>query len=187
MKFLSKALKRSVWVFITVFFAILLCITIVGGQIMKDNASSVNGFLKLNPYVKVNTDDKNAEYFKSDYLNADGTYDDVSMRKNSLEVAEKVASEGTTLLWNDNKALPLKENDKVSLFGIASVNYATGSSGGSGGVAAQIDKNFKQTLETPVSEGGAGLSVNDKLWNFYSANAFPNKIRRLENGERVCR
>lgn len=173
MKFLSKALKRSVWVFITVFFAILLCITIVGGQIMKENASSVNGFLKLNPYVKVNTDDENAEYFKSDYLNADGTYDDVSMRKNSLEVAEKVASEGTTLLWNDNKALPLKENDKVSLFGIASVNYATGSSGGSGGVAAQIDKNFKQTLETPVSEGGAGLSVNDKLWNFYSANAFP--------------
>lgn len=39
---------------------------------------------------------------------------------------------------------------------------------------ATIDKDFKQTLETPTSEGGAGFEINNKLWNFYKNNAFPN-------------
>lgn len=133
---------------------------------MKDNASSINGTLKINPYVIENNGDENTEYFSSDFKNEDGSLNDVAMRQNSLDVGEQVASEGMAVLFNKNNALPLNEGSKVSLFGIGSVNFATGSSGGSGGVAATIDKDFKQTLETSTSEGGAGFEVNNKLWDF---------------------
>lgn len=171
---LNNVLKRSVWSFVSIFFAIAFTTSMVGGRIMKDNASSINGTLKINPYVIENNGDENTEYFSSDFKNEDGSLNDVAMRQNSLDVGEQVASEGMAVLFNKNNALPLNEGSKVSLFGIGSVNFATGSSGGSGGVAATIDKDFKQTLETSTSEGGAGFEVNNKLWDFYKNNAYPN-------------
>ena len=60
---LNNVLKRSVWSFVSVFFVIAFTTSMVGGQIMKDNASSINGTLKINPYVIENNGDENTEFF----------------------------------------------------------------------------------------------------------------------------
>ena len=110
---LNNVLKRSVWSFVSVFFVIAFTTSMVGGQIMKDNASSINGTLKINPYVIENNGDENTEYFSSDFKNEDGSLNDVAMRQNSLDIGEQVASEGMAVLFNKNNALPLIEGSKL--------------------------------------------------------------------------
>lgn len=102
--------------------------------------------------------DKNsdAEYYTSDYKNAEELYDTTSA------LAEDIAEEGVTLLKNDNQALPLDSKDTVSLFGTASTNLVCGGSG-SGAGSVELNVDLKTACER------AGLKVNEDLWDFYES------------------
>lgn len=174
MKFLKGLCKRSVWCVLTGFFAIMLAVVIVGGNIAGTYSSSINGLLGINPYEVVGSEE-NATYFESDYLKTDAegnaVYDDRAMREASMQIAENVASDGSVLLWNNEvggqNTLPLAEGSRISLFGIGSVNYKI-SGGGSGEISSSPGNNLKAELERTTAEGGPGFKVNGTLFNAYS-------------------
>lgn len=167
-----KVMKRSVWLLLTNFFSIWFVIATVGGGLANNYSSTINAMLGINPYEQVNTGNSNPIYFPSDYLKINGTYDDEAMRNASMDVAERAASEGIVLLWNNEvegeKALPLKENSRISLFGIGSVDYKY-SGGGSGEIKSAPKRNIKAELEETTANGGPGFKVNGTLFNAYSS------------------
>lgn len=176
--------KRSVWSVIVGFFAILTAVVYIGGSVAMDYQGSINVALGIVDYEIVGSDDSDSEYFKSDYVqkNSDGSvkyttdsngykhqvYDDEAMRENSRKIGRQVVAEGSVLLWNNDNALPLAEGSKVSLFGIGSVEYSY-MCGSTGFLGTVPERNFLEELEVPVSEGGAGFDINDKLFNFYQS------------------
>lgn len=80
------------------------------------------------------------------------------------EAAKKTAAEGFVLLKNDNEALPLSGNNKITLFGVSSAEILYGG-GGSGAVDTKTAPTLKQALET------AGFEVNPAMWDFYTTGA----------------
>ena len=97
------------------------------------------------------------EYYKSDFNSASELY-----AYEEKKVAE-IAEEGITLFEN-NGILPLDVGTKVSIFSHSSVDLVSGGSG-SGSGSFELTKDLKEGLE------GAGLDVNDTLWNFYKSGA----------------
>ena len=95
----NKICKRSVWVLLTVFFAIWFVVFTVGKPIAMKNDGWINKYFDINPWEMVkdeNDDPTQARYYKSDYetMNSDGTvtYNHNAMRNNSMSVATKVAT-----------------------------------------------------------------------------------------------
>jgi len=94
------------------------------------------------------------DYVKSDFKSPSELY-----AYEESKVAE-IAQEGIVLLENDG-LLPLDKGTTLSIFSHSSVDLVSGGSG-SGSGSFELTKNLKEGLE------GAGLKVNDKLWDFYS-------------------
>ena len=84
--------------------------------------------------------------------------------KNGNKVVKEICEEGMVLLKNENKALPLKANAKVSVFGKNSVNLVYGGSGSAAPKSAESAKTIFDSLEA------AGMEVNPTLINFYKDN-----------------
>ena len=81
------------------------------------------------------------------------------------ELAIEAASEGFTLLKNENDALPLKKGAYVSLFGMHSVNLVAstvGSAAGSTGANGLEESTLEMAMEN------AGFKVNSKLIDLYT-------------------
>ena len=112
------------------------------------------------------------EYYKSDFYKEDGkTYDDVKMRENSMKVSEQAAADGAVLLKNENNALPLKEGDKLSFFGVSSkaANWLySGFGSGNVGVSISDFKDLKGTFESEnkftVNPTLSGVYENKQIW-----------------------
>lgn len=89
----------------------------------------------------------------------------INSKKDALENAKKVSTEiceeGMVLLKNENNALPLKKNAKVSVFGKNSVNLVYGGSGS----AAPGGNEEKKTIFDSLT--AAGFSYNKTLEQFY--------------------
>ena len=118
-----KIFKKSVWVMLSIFFALLFIVAVVGSDIMNDNQAAINGVLGIttSETIDLGDDGVDKEYYKSDFVKADGSYDDEAMRANSEQVALQTAVEGSVLLWNENNTLPLKPETKVNLFGVSTM------------------------------------------------------------------
>lgn len=158
----KKILNRTVWTVLSVFLAMDFILLTVGGVIAQKYYNQINNVFGINPYEtvdKVGDSDEDAEYYKSDYYKEDGTYDHEKMRENSLSLALEVATEGSVLLWNDD-ALPLKQDAKVNLFGVSSVNLLL-CENGSGRVNPVVKNDLKKALEAN------GVTVNSKLFSAY--------------------
>ncbi|MBE7088707.1 MAG: beta-glucosidase [Clostridiales bacterium] len=97
-------------------------------------------------------------YYTSEYEDKEDAFE----KSNELNV--EINKEGITLLKNENNALPLAKNSKISVFGKNSVNLAYG---GSGSGAFTIDENTP-TLYDSLEE--AGFTYNPTLKNFYEKN-----------------
>ena len=81
------------------------------------------------------------------------------------ELAVEAASEGFTLLKNENNALPLKKGAYVSLFGMHSVSLVqstVGSAAGSTGANGIEETTLQMAMES------AGYKVNPKLIDLYT-------------------
>ena len=100
-------------------------------------------------------EDPGAQYFTSDFATAE------EMVEYGLALCQQVEAEGAALLLNENNALPLAEGAAVSCFSTSSVNLVYGGTG-----SGNIDASSADTLKTALE--GAGFSVNETLWNFYT-------------------
>ncbi len=168
MKLLSKALNRSVWCVLSLFFAIAFIITLVGEVFIRENENNINYALGINTYTSV-TDDTvtDSEYFKSDYYKSDGkTYDDKAMREGSMEISRTAAADGAVLLWNNGNALPLVDGERLSFFGVSCKPknwFFTGHGSGRVSVTVTDFPDLKAQFESENK-----FTVNPTLWNSYS-------------------
>lgn len=90
--------------------------------------------------------------------------------KRANAVNEKLCEEGFVLLKNDNSALPLKGNERVSVFGKNSVNLVYNGSGSGG-----FDNKNSVTIDKSLQ--AAGFTVNPVLQKFYRDNARSGPVR----------
>ena len=91
--------------------------------------------------------------------------------ENAKKVSTEICEEGMVLLKNENNALPLKKNAKVSVFGKNSVNLVYGGSGS----AAPGGNEAKKTIFDSLKE--AGFSYNETLKKFYEDDDKSGKPR----------
>jgi beta-glucosidase len=94
---------------------------------------------------------------------------DYSTKADSLKAAndftEKVCEEGTTLLKNEDGALPLASGAKVTVFGKNSVNLVYGGSGSSSGKVTASRRNLFDSLTD------AKISYNPTMKAFYEGSS----------------
>lgn len=166
----KKIFNKALWCLLTGFFAVWFLIAVIGKGYALKYSSTINNLLNINPHETIG-ETAPEKMFKSSFVSTtdDGkeVYDDNAMRANSEEIAEKVAADGSVLLWNNNSALPLADGSRISLFGIGSVNYKH-SGGGSGEIKSSPDNNLKSELEIARKDGGASFKVNGTLFNTYA-------------------
>lgn len=162
---MKKFFNKTVWWFLSSFFAIMFTILLVGDSFIKEYETQINYALHIEPYQKITSENTNTEYFKSPFKKEDGSYDDIAMRNNSMQVSREANSEASVLLWNKNESLPLKASSKISFFGVQSnqKNYLyTGNGSGKVAVTTTDFPSLKETFEKESK-----YQVNPKLWNFY--------------------
>lgn len=99
---------------------------------------------------------------------------------NAQEVNLKLAEEGFVMLKNENAALPMNKDARISVFSKNSVNLSYGGSG-SGGFDTSNNKNLYESLND------AGFVTNPTLKNFYeSSQSGPVRTANssdLDNGD----
>ena len=156
-----KILKKSVWCMLTIFFSILFLIFFIGSNVAVGYDSYINEFFNTRNYEIIKSEEGEIfNEYPSDYVNADGSLNHKAMRENSLRVATQTATEGTVLFWNDNEALPLEKDSKISFFGVSSSKYLF-SGAGSGHLGVSVTTNLTESCRDN------GLIVNPSLSNAY--------------------
>ncbi len=109
-------------------------------------------------FWKLQNEDTNAQYYTSDFNSAE------EMVNYGLALTQQVEAEGAALLMNNNNALPLAADAKVSTFSSSSVNLVYGGTG-----SGNIDASTADTLRTALEK--VGVTVNPTLWDFYTVGA----------------
>ncbi len=146
-------------------FSVLLAIICLGNVIAGENSAAINSALKIDTFETIGDNDGDSEYYKSKYKNLK------ELKAAGEAKVEEAMAEGAVLLKNNEKALPLNQNAKVSLFGVASVDPVYGGTG-SGSVEVSSAPTWKSAMEK------AGFTINPTLWDFYSTGAGHNYLRK---------
>ena len=98
------------------------------------------------------------EVFKKNYATPE------EARTAGLTLNEKISAEGTVMVKNEGKALPLAAGTKLNTFGYVSTHIISGGTG-SGGSGIKDTTLLKKSLEN------AGFSINDSLYDFYASDS----------------
>ena len=76
-----------------------------------------------------------------------------------IQLSREAACEGTVLLKNSNKTLPLRKGTKIAIFGMAQIDYIKGG-GGSGDVYCDYTRNIYQGLKQKTEIEVLAISKN---------------------------
>ena len=160
------------------FFAILFVILLAGTAYAQSQKGWINSFLDIDTFVKVDdsaNETADVMYYKPDFMqwrwhyneetekyelqtrwNADGMYSYIK------SVSAEVNTEGAVLLKNENGALPLQPNAKISLFGVSQLpqKYITTGQG-----SGFHDPNTDDSIQSCLTANG--VEVNQSLANQY--------------------
>ncbi|HBK02616.1 MAG TPA: hypothetical protein DDY77_06275, partial [Clostridiales bacterium] len=102
----------------------------------------------------------------SKYVYYKGEYSDKkSVLKAANELNEEIAAEGAVLLKNEDNALPIAKNSKITVFGKNSVNPVLGGSGSNAASAGSGVIGIYDSLKN------AGYEVNPEMRKFYEDNS----------------
>ena len=151
---LRKRLRA--WEAVTVILATLLTLLGSGWTMAMDYATPINNALGIGGASVTRSDDEAFNYFPSDYTDA------AAREASYLAICEEVEGEGIVLLKNENGALPLAADEKVSCFLTGSVKFNYSASGSSA-----ADTSGYTSLKDALA--AVGLSVNESLWSWYAS------------------
>lgn len=154
---INKLFKKVLWESLLVTSSSFCVLSLGVTKIADSKSGTINDALGISNSNIDRSDDPQYQYFKRTYLDDD--YE--SLKREYINVAEEVESEGIVLLKNKNNALPLKKDEKVSLM-LSGSYYFSYSSSGSSNVDSSAYKTLKSSLEDE------NLSVNEAMWNYYS-------------------
>lgn len=145
----KKGIKLFVFLIVLI-IVVSVTLNVVAVSVFDGLATAYFGTVKTAKDTESGT-----TYYESKFKNAQELFD------YETELSTKIAEEGVVLLKNEDGALPLEKGETVSLFGTTSVDMVAGGSG-SGAGASDSNIDMKTACEA------AGLSVNEKLWDFYA-------------------
>ena len=147
----SKATRPWKWLtWISVPFVIILTVATVIVNIFDNTVTLFVG----GTFWELENEDESAIYFKGDFET------EADRLKAGRALVQQVEAEGAALLTNENNALPLDKDAKVSLFSTSSVNIVYGGTG-----SANVDTTTCDDLKIALEK--EGFKVNPTLWDFY--------------------
>ncbi len=117
---------------------------IIGTNVAFASEQVINIALKIKTTKIVDDGNSDSTYFESDFDSVE------ELEAHDKEVAEQLQGEGVVLLKNNESALPLSGNEKISLFSHSSVDIATCGTG-----SADIDTSDAPTLKEALEEEAA--------------------------------
>ena len=120
--------RKSVFRGITCVGVFALATSIYASNLLEVNKVMVDQTLGTKSSITI-TEEDDSSLFKTftpdkDLLDENGKLDPAKWTKAHTDAATKLQEEGTVLLKNENKALPISKTAKVSLFGTRSVGLA---------------------------------------------------------------
>ena len=137
--------------------AVLLCVLLVFGAVANVAVYMFNNIIN--------------QYFSSVKVDELAVGDATEA---SRQMSERLAEEGIVLLKNQDSVLPLGENAKVNVFGMASIRLVYGGSG-----SGASDESANVSLQQGLAN--AGISVNEELTQFYQGNKPDEKKTNIFN------
>lgn len=148
---------------------IVFGIMAVGGPILLANKGAINGYFGIQTSIGSTNGSDGSLYYDTKFENMD------EVAAATKDIIEETMEEGAVLLKNDNDALPLKKNDKVNMYGIASYyTVVTGQGSGVGDAKSNVVKLYDGLTS-------AGLIVNSEMNEWYKSQ---NVNDYLEVGKR---
>ncbi|MBO5657776.1 MAG: hypothetical protein J6R94_06290, partial [Agathobacter sp.] len=132
----KKARRKAIrpWRFLSKVSGVLAVILTIAAVAVGMFDNTVALFTGVTFWELVN-EDPNAIYFEEDFATEEERI------KRGYELVKQVEAEGAALLTNENNALPLAGNAKVSLFSTSSVNIVYGGTG-----SANVDASKAHNL-----------------------------------------
>ncbi len=151
----KKAKRKALrpFAFFSGFFCVLTVILLVASIVIGMFDNTIALFVG-DTFWELENKDSDAVYYESDFANQEERIE------KGYQLIQQVGAEGSALLHNENAALPLHENAKVSLFSTSSVNIVYGGTG-----SANVDSSKADTLKSALEK--EGVQVNGTLWDFY--------------------
>ncbi|MDH8679867.1 glycoside hydrolase family 3 C-terminal domain-containing protein [Fusibacter bizertensis] len=163
-----KRSKSRFWTGLSSFFALFLCLSIIGTNLAFDYASTINGALKIqtSKIVNIEGEAEDTIYYKSEYGEINGE----NLKKLIEDTHEQgvlEAEEGMVLLRNEDYALPLDSSEvNVTLFGHAVVQpLYRNKSAGSNAYETEDGVDLYEALSK------AGFKINDQLFSAYKESS----------------
>ena len=120
-------------------------------------------YMSVDTYTVENEDDS-AVYYESDYETSEERVE----YENAL--VEQIEAEGAVLLTNEDDALPISSDSKISLFSSSSVDLVYGGTG-----AGNVDSTDAATLKSAFED--VGVEINETLWDFYETGEGSTYVR----------
>lgn len=154
--------KTKLWSILTGVFSFLMTILLVGTFFATSYASMINKELGIstNKVIKNENSDEDTDYYKSDFLKADGTLDGDALTAWQKALCEQIQGEGSVLVEN-NGALPVAKGTSVTCFGRSSADIIYGGTG-----SGQVNTDTAATMSKALNE--AGFKVNQAMLDWYS-------------------
>lgn len=189
---LGKLFSYVLWGVMSGVFCVLFVAMTIASTLVPQLAGAALNLAFGTSFTKT-VNDPNAEpttFFKTDYdfkVNGDNLY------KEDSAMIEEAEAAGAVLLWNKTnnaatgaKALPLVGNEKVSLFGHASVDI-TECGTGSGYVRTyDYGANKAITITAKSAFESRGFTVNSTLWDFYNSGA-GKSYKMIDWDKTICK
>lgn len=149
--------KKTFTIILSIVAVFLIALTITANVMLERYRIIVTTYFDQTTSERVDNGpaDVDANYYPSSYDNVE----DLNADGEALGI--EIADEGIVLLKNDEQFLPVKADQKVSLFGLGSTNFLY-SGGGSGG-SVSSDVTLKDAFESE------GFTVNPTLWDFFDS------------------
>ncbi len=145
-------------------FSLTFGVITVGAALANANENEVTNFLGGGGGNNIVYIDDGTETSASDFYQSE--FDSVkAVRAKGFEYSQTVTEEGAVLLKNENNALPLNSNDKVSLFSASSAKPV---------ISGYREGQDKAEDAIPFKEGlnQAGITINDELYNWYKGSSY---------------
>lgn len=120
--------KKNLWRGLTMVFALLLAVSMMAGNILELYRTSVDAFLgtrSTQTVTEQSDDESDAWTYKSEFTTAKEAYEGFK------DFAIETSQETFALLKNENGALPLAKDAKITMLGVRSYAPVYGNSGGS--------------------------------------------------------
>lgn len=161
--------RNNLWRGLTVCMASLFAATVSAGPLADSYRTDIDKFLgtKSTRMVTKEADGEEMYTYQSDYADTD------ELLKAIEDLGERVSEEGTVLLKNENKALPLskEETQKVSLLGFSSYYPVQGGDMGSSltpnGGSDTAKGTSADTVDFVQALKAKGFAMNETLSSMY--------------------